>query len=407
MHNQATPHQLIHGPKKHGNMTDVMIAYINHLEERCNMFEREMTASHEREMRNEHAEDVQMNDVRNRNTELEIQNRELRRVIAEKGYRMSIEDAETIRLYRQMIETKDKRILELENKLEIQNRKIAKAWEADHDPLSPQGGFDYSRVHPWDMNVGQSAKNPVGLTANQLVDQQQARINDLVAMVEQQTELRKAKALHPWDQNVQPDQNNPLGMTAREIINSYRDTNVAYVEEMRKLREANAALVNLSMDRYCQDAGNWAFDTFGEDYYFNIPERGARLLEEAAEVAQKAGVSSVMVHKIVERAYSRKHGNMDQELGGVIMAWAVMVYALKLCAETVMSTAMKDCLSRRDEIRLKQRAKIADGTSPMQVSEAYAEEEPYGRTRPAPDVVIAEGRDNLKCFTDSTRDGAT
>lgn len=391
MHNQATSHQLIPGPKKHGNMTDVMIAYVNHLEERCNMFEREMTASHEREMRNERAEDVQMNDVRNRNTELEIQNRELRKKIAEQGYRMSIEDAP--------------------------------------DPLSPQGGFDYSRVHPWDMNVGQSAKNPVGFTANQLVDQQQARINDLLALVEQQTELRKTK-VHPWDQEVPPDQTNPLGMTAREVINSYRNTMTTQDEEIRKLREANATLVNLSMDHYCQDAGNWAFVTLGEDTYYSIPERGARLLEEAAEVAQKAGVSSVMVHKIVERVYSRKRSNMDQELGGVIMAWAVMVYALKLCAETIMSTAMKDCLSRRDEIRLKQRAKIAEGTSPMpaeptepQVSEAYISAyeanatkahfgldydgvyDTYAQQRPSPDVVIAEGRDALKRFTEETNHG--
>lgn len=348
------PHQLIPGPKQHAHVTDIMVAYVNYLEERVTVFEREMVASHERVYIAENIENEQMKDIGKRNTELEVENRELRKVIAEKGYRLS-------------------------------------QWA----------------VHPWDMPCGRTPKNPEGLTANQLFDRQQARINELVDLIEQQSMVRGVPAappqtapLHPWDQKVDPDQDNPLGLTAREVVRNYRDVIATQREQIRRLKDETVKLDELSMNNYVQNAGIWTFDTFGGDVFHSIHERAARLFEESAEVAQKAGVSEVMQHTIVGRVNARKHGRMDQELGGVIMCWAAMVAALDMRPDAIMSRAIQDCWARQQEIRLRQRAKIDSGMSHVAVSTVS-----YASEKPSPDVVIAEGRDNLKAFVDATRSG--
>jgi hypothetical protein len=326
--------QAIPGPKVHHDFSDIVVAYVNYLEERVVMFERE-----------HNIESEQMNDVRNRNTELEIQNRELRKVIAEKGYRQ----------------------------------------------LAMAG------VHPWDMSVGASAKNPTGLTANQLVDHHSSRINELVTLLEQHALVQGVK-VHPWDQVVGPSRENPLGYTANDLIKSLRMEHEASVRSVTWLREMYQASVDLSVNRFVQEVGNWSFDTFGEEVHYHAPERGARLLEEATETAQVAGVPEEMAHIIISDVYKKPIGNMNHELGGVIVCWGILISSLRLNGSDVMRAALKDCWDRQPLIREKQRMKMTKGTAFH-----FAEKQSYGAAPPAPDVVIAEGNDALKSFIDSTR----
>jgi hypothetical protein len=60
----------------------------------------------------------------------------------------------------------------------------------------------------------------------------------------------------------------------------------------------------------------WAVDRFGL-VATNIDERAARLLEEAIEIAQAAGVKLETVDKIARRTYSRPVSkDIGQEIGG-------------------------------------------------------------------------------------------
>lgn len=68
----------------------------------------------------------------------------------------------------------------------------------------------------------------------------------------------------------------------------------------------------------------WAVRTFGE-VTKSTKERALRLVEEAIEVGQAAGLSRAIVERLVERVYARDPGDLRKELGGVgvtLMAFA-------------------------------------------------------------------------------------
>lgn len=62
---------------------------------------------------------------------------------------------------------------------------------------------------------------------------------------------------------------------------------------------------------------DWAIDAFGPEEALSVPHRGLRMLEEADEGAQAAGVTLEMAHKMVDYVWSRPVGNLGQELGGI------------------------------------------------------------------------------------------
>lgn len=59
----------------------------------------------------------------------------------------------------------------------------------------------------------------------------------------------------------------------------------------------------------------WAIDVFGHHKACTMAIRGNRFLEEAIEVAQAAGVHEDVAHHIVKGVYSRKTGQLKQEIG--------------------------------------------------------------------------------------------
>ncbi len=108
---------------------------------------------------------------------------------------------------------------------------------------------------------------------------------------------------------------------------------------------------------------NWAVVTFGP-VAKDPPERAARLVEEAAELAQSMGTSREVLHAIIDRAYARPRGDVVQELGGV------MVCTYSICALTgnsPMEVLYGECnkVTGRDPAhwRAKHDEKIADGTA--------------------------------------------
>lgn len=67
-----------------------------------------------------------------------------------------------------------------------------------------------------------------------------------------------------------------------------------------------------------QEVLDWATEMFGP-VARNLDERGARLAEEAIEVAHTAGVPIEVIIKIAERIYTKPKGEMRSEIGGVAL----------------------------------------------------------------------------------------
>ena len=69
---------------------------------------------------------------------------------------------------------------------------------------------------------------------------------------------------------------------------------------------------------------DWAIRSFGEDHVTNLPIRALRLAEEAVELAQALDVPKEKLLELIEIVYSRPKGNLDQEMGGVMMTATVL-----------------------------------------------------------------------------------
>jgi NTP pyrophosphatase (non-canonical NTP hydrolase) len=74
----------------------------------------------------------------------------------------------------------------------------------------------------------------------------------------------------------------------------------------------------------------WAVENFGVEEVSSFPQRGLRLLEEAAETAQATGLSEELAHKIVTHVWSRPVGELPQELGGLSLTMLILAELAEL-----------------------------------------------------------------------------
>jgi hypothetical protein len=85
----------------------------------------------------------------------------------------------------------------------------------------------------------------------------------------------------------------------------------------------------------------WVASTFGESVASNMPERIARFVEEAVELAQAGRFPKAKILAIVEHVYSKNPGEVAQEVGGC------GVTLLAFCAASGISA--DDCERREVE----------------------------------------------------------
>jgi NTP pyrophosphatase (non-canonical NTP hydrolase) len=78
----------------------------------------------------------------------------------------------------------------------------------------------------------------------------------------------------------------------------------------------------------------WARECFGVEEATSPEQRGLRLLEEAIEAAQAAGVDRDAAANLVRFVYSRPVGEVAQELGGVAVCALALAEAVGADAET-------------------------------------------------------------------------
>ena len=97
--------------------------------------------------------------------------------------------------------------------------------------------------------------------------------------------------------------------------------------------------------------------SFGSQISADVIERNQRFLEEAIELVQANGCTADEAHQLVEYVYGRPQGDINQEVGGVMVTLA----ALCNVAGTDMDAAAEAELARVwqniERIRAKQAAK--------------------------------------------------
>lgn len=83
---------------------------------------------------------------------------------------------------------------------------------------------------------------------------------------------------------------------------------------------------------------------------FDRAVRSFRLAEEAIEAAQACNVSQEDMHRLVDMVYARPHGDLPQELGGVLVTTAVLAFGhLGASIDELLFTEIERCLSMTPE----------------------------------------------------------
>lgn len=75
---------------------------------------------------------------------------------------------------------------------------------------------------------------------------------------------------------------------------------------------------------------DWAVRAFGSEHVMDERVRGIRFVEEAVELAQVLGASKEKLIKVIDVVYSRPPGEIQNEIGGVMMTLAVLCYRFNL-----------------------------------------------------------------------------
>lgn len=78
---------------------------------------------------------------------------------------------------------------------------------------------------------------------------------------------------------------------------------------------------------------SWCAAAFGTEHATNVQQRGIRMLEEAIELAQAAGVERAMALRLVDFIYDRPVGTIGQELGGVGLTVLALAAAAGISAD--------------------------------------------------------------------------
>lgn len=90
----------------------------------------------------------------------------------------------------------------------------------------------------------------------------------------------------------------------------------------------------------------WCAACFGRDEATSVPQRGMRLVEEAIEAAQAAGVPRDKVLQMVDHVYGREPGELHQELGGVGVTLLALAEAAQLSADECEARELERVLSK-------------------------------------------------------------
>jgi len=119
-----------------------------------------------------------------------------------------------------------------------------------------------------------------------------------------------------------------------------------------------AAPANQHQRRSFQQRVNpWMTACFGVEIATNTAERNHRFLEEALELVQACGCTTLEAHQLVEYVFGRPLGEKNQEVGGVMVTLAALCLAQELDMHSAGETELARIWTKVDQIRAKQAAK--------------------------------------------------
>lgn len=109
---------------------------------------------------------------------------------------------------------------------------------------------------------------------------------------------------------------------------------------------------------------NWMLACFTPEIATDKVERNHRFLEESLELVQAAGCSKSEALQLVDYVYGRDVGEINQEVGGVMVTLAALCEAQGVDMEICGDLELARCWENIMKIRAKQAAKPKMGPLP-------------------------------------------
>lgn len=108
---------------------------------------------------------------------------------------------------------------------------------------------------------------------------------------------------------------------------------------------------------------NFVHRVWGEKAMVNLPERAARVIEEAVELGQAHDISKEVMLAIVDRVYSRPKGDPSDEAGDVMFTLLAYTETAHVNIESVLALRLERVESIPvDVLRERHKQKRAAGT---------------------------------------------
>lgn len=108
----------------------------------------------------------------------------------------------------------------------------------------------------------------------------------------------------------------------------------------------------------------WMNECFGPKISADVTERNHRFLEEALELVQANGLTYEEADQLVCYVYGRDQGDINQEVGGVMVTLAALCSALDVDMHKAGEIELSRIWQKIDEIRAKQAAKPRNSPLP-------------------------------------------
>lgn len=121
--------------------------------------------------------------------------------------------------------------------------------------------------------------------------------------------------------------------------------------------DALASVIRAPAPHLQERVALWMDACFGPTISKDRIERNHRFLEEALELVQANGCTQSEAHQLVEYVYQRNEGDINQEVGGVMITLAALCLASGVDMHAAGETELARIWTKIDKIRAKQAAK--------------------------------------------------
>jgi exonuclease VII small subunit len=151
---------------------------------------------------------------------------------------------------------------------------------------------------------------------------------------------------------------------------------VSKIEPLVRLSDATsvieklrARVVELEAAQFQARVDPWMGACFGPEISSDKLERGDRFLEEALELLQSGNYPRERVSALTNYVFDRPQGEINQEVGGVMVTLAAYCLAFGLDMHAAGETELARIWGKVEQIRAKQAAKPKMSPLPIALSE--------------------------------------